>query len=340
MTFEPKHDTDRLGSLLADPTDEATPDGKLCSLADLVAWVMCRDAGMPSRPAAALMVRDLGAAAPPLYLTNRDTWATRLQATHKWWTKADGRAGGVVCQVVKASAYRATDLGGSAYEAGPWQMLGGSGGASRFQERRKVVKPPAAMPGVDGEAGAWQVLRDAWCSDDRATRDKAMGKHRTTLERLAIPMRVAVKLFGYGQPAEAAPAGDAAAVGKVGKGLPPDALAPATDACGSTDALIVQPMGGAWPHLEGADWSAAEREAMFTMRHKHRMTGERIAKIACVSRVRVDELIGKVSSPKTHQWPDVCEWRPSATLLLACGFPVPQSLQAVPPSMQGHSASP
>ena len=208
MTFEPKHDADQLGPLVADRADEATPGGTLCSLADLVAWVMYRDAGMPRRPAAALVVRELGTAAPPLYLTNRDTWATRLPALHEWWQKDDGSPGGVVRQLVKASAYRATDLGGSAYEAGPWQMLDGSGGASRYQERRKVVKPRAAMPGVYGEAGAWQVLRDAWCSDDKAACDKAMKKHGAPLERLAIPMHAAVELFGYGRPALAAPSAE------------------------------------------------------------------------------------------------------------------------------------
>ena len=216
MTFEPKHDADQLGRLVADPADEATPGGTLCSLADLVAWVMYRDAGMPRRPAAALVVRELGTAAPPLYLTNRDTWATRLPALHEWWQKDDGSAGGVVRQLVKASAYRATDLGGSAYEPGSWQMLGGSGGASRYQERRKVVKPRAAMPGVYGEAGAWQVLRDAWCSDDKATCDKAMKRHGSTLDRLAIPMSVAIELFGYGRTDElAADPGQAAELQKL-----------------------------------------------------------------------------------------------------------------------------
>lgn len=216
MTFEPKHDADQLGPLVADPADEPTPGGTLCSLADLVAWVMYRDAGMPRRPAATRMVDKLGVTTPPLYLTNRDTWATRLPALHEWWPKDDGSSGGVVCQLVKASAYRATDLGGHAYEPGPWQMLDGSSGASRYQERLKVVKPRAAMPGVYGEAGAWQVLRDAWCSDDKATGDKAMKRHGSTLDRLAIPMSVAIESLGYGRTDElAADLGHAAELQKL-----------------------------------------------------------------------------------------------------------------------------
>lgn len=211
-TFEPKHNADKLGPLVAGPTDEATPGGALCSLADLVDWVMYRDA-TPRRPAASNVAGELGKAAPPpLYLTNRDTWAARLTAMHEWWPKVDGRTGGVVRQVVKVPVYRVMELGGSS-------------DASPNQEQRKVVKPRAAMPGAYGESGAWQVLRDAWCSDDKAARDKAMNKHGATLERLAIPMRVGVELFGYGQMAEVVPAGEAAAkpaVGNVAGTMPAD----------------------------------------------------------------------------------------------------------------------
>ena len=204
MTFESKHDAGRLGPLVAGPADEPTPHVTLCSLVDLVAWVVHRDAGMPRRPAAALVVRELGTEAPPLYMTNRDTWATRLPAMHEWWPKVDGRAADVLRKWVEVSGYRVMDLGSSS-------------GASRFEERRKVVKPRAAMPSAYGESGAWQVLRDAWCSDDKAARDKAMDKHGVTLERLAIPMSVAFKLFGYDLTAKVAPGFRTANLGSRGR---------------------------------------------------------------------------------------------------------------------------
>ena len=190
MTFESKHDVSRQGPLKADPADEAAPGGVLCSLADLVGWVQYRD-DMPRRPAAAVVVDELDRAAPPLYLTNCGTWATRLPAEYVWRKAVDERAGRVREQVATRAGNWATDWG---------QMLG-----SRFEVRRTVVEPRAASPGAYGEPGAWLVLHEAWCSDGTATRDEATKKHGTTQERLAIPMPVALELFGYGQPAGVAP---------------------------------------------------------------------------------------------------------------------------------------
>lgn len=307
MTFEPNHDAARLGKLKAAPADEAMPGGELCSLADLVAWVEYRD-DLPARPAAAAVVEKLASMAPPLYLTNCGDWAKRLPADFEWWPKVDGRSGGVRNQLVRRGSNWATNWGSDAQ-------------AVRYEERRTTVKARTASPGAYGDLGAWQVLREAWCSDDKATRDRANGKHGATLARLAIPMPAAVELFGYGPPVSAAP-GASSAVPLAEVAGP---SSPGTEKC------IVQPEGGAWKHVEGAAWTDAERVAMFKMRHQSGMSGSELEKVVGVSRQRIDEQIGAagVKKQKSPAWP-TC-WQPSAALLQECGFSLAplQPLQSV-----------
>ena len=261
MTFEPKHDVSRLGPLKADPADEAAPGGALCSLIDLVAWVMHRD-GLPRRPAAAAVVDELARATPPLYLTNCDTWATRSPVEYVWRQAVEERAGRVGEQVATRAGNWATDWG---------QIDCGS----RFELRRTVVKPRAASPGAYGDPGALQMLHEAWCHDDVATRDKAMKAHGAMLERLAIPLRVAVELLGYGSPAIAAPGASDAA-----RSADAETLAGI-----GTDSRIVQPKGSTWSHKKGDKWSAAEKEAMRAMRAAGMTDAEIAGEVGCTRQV-------------------------------------------------------
>lgn len=294
MELESTHDIGRHGVLVA-LDDERTP---LASLADLVRHQMrCNGLALVEAVDAVVCMLKAQGDALVLYCTDPKTRARPIALAEPFTSAA---MLGRLRQAWAVDSTTAADLNGAPF--------------ARLTMRRDVAD---WLFECGPDISFWDAAPSEPASVVPAHDADWMQAQEAALEFRAAPPAGVVPVAGSFADASAV-------VGCAAKTMPPDALAPATDA------LIVQPMGGAWPHLEGADWSAAEREAMFTMRHKHRMTGKRIAKITCVSRVRVDELIGKVSSPKTHQWPDACDWRPSATLLLACGFPVPQSLQAVP----------
>jgi hypothetical protein len=106
----------------------------------------------------------------------------------------------------------------------------------------------------------------------------------------------------------------------------PGVLAEGATHAGQT---VVQPEGGRWPHVDGQPWTEAERAALFIMRHRDRLTGERLAAIAGVKRQRIDELIG-LAKPHGGLAKAVSKdgWRPSPELLSACGGSL-QSLQTV-----------
>lgn len=82
------------------------------------------------------------------------------------------------------------------------------------------------------------------------------------------------------------------------------------------------PVQLAWPRVgSGSAVTDAERNELFRMRHKERMTGARIAVACGLSRQRIDQLIGMKSASRTGDWPK--GWSPSAELLKECGLPVP-----------------
>lgn len=298
--FESSHDAVVLGVLTARDGEVLI---KLASLADLVRHVMRRKGHpyLPHRTAASEVLFSVatGCPWPDLYLTDPadfaclitpDTMFRKGRAERKAATKPQFKTG---------------------WSARNWRL-------DESQYRQVVVPEQAAIAERRGAGGMLDELSEAWCINAKTVADLDKGRPA----RVALRYDVAAALFGLPGTAAAEPSAAAEQV-------QPTALAAAAGAQAADDALIVQPAGGVWPHVEGADWSDAEREAMFTMRHKNGMAGERIAKIARVSRPRVDELIGKVGSPKNNQWPDACDWRPSAALLLACGFAVLQPLQAV-----------
>lgn len=88
----------------------------------------------------------------------------------------------------------------------------------------------------------------------------------------------------------------------------------------------VDPAGGAWPRDPGKPWTDAEREAMFEMRHRHKVSGPKLAGIVGVSRQAIDEAIGPARITATTKWPDA--WRPSVELMQRCGLAL-QPLQAM-----------
>lgn len=94
-------------------------------------------------------------------------------------------------------------------------------------------------------------------------------------------------------------------------------------------AKIVQPAGGEWPHKSSSRWSAAEREAMFRMRHIYKLSDSAIASVAGMSsRSIIAQQIGSFEAYKNDLDSSYKqrEWRPLGPLLRACGLPV-QPLQ-------------
>ena len=307
--FESSHDVATLGPLTA----AGNPRRKLASLADLVRHMICCEGlpDLPSRAAAAKVLDTLAAAdpLPDMYRTDPGTFARPI--THETVLRA-GRVGRV------AGTTRQLKTGWSATSWGENKSQYRDVWENKSQYRDVKFPAQSAIAERRGVPGLLDELREAWCINGRSEAD--LNKDQPA--RVAMLYDVAAALFGLVDEAPAKPSSTAEQA---------QASAPATASkvLASGDASIVQPEGGAWRHIASADWSDAEREAMFIMRHKNGMTGEQIAKVVGVSRSRIDELIGRASSPKTRQWPSVCDWRPSPALLLACGCPAPQPLQAV-----------
>lgn len=84
---------------------------------------------------------------------------------------------------------------------------------------------------------------------------------------------------------------------------------------------VVQPAGGAWPHLKGVRWTEAERAALFLMRHRDKRTGAELASIAGVSRQAIDEVIGpeRPHGGLANLVAQSGDWRPPVELLAECG---------------------
>lgn len=91
---------------------------------------------------------------------------------------------------------------------------------------------------------------------------------------------------------------------------------------GVCEAAAVQPIGGAWPHAKGAQWSDAERDALFEMRHRCGMTDKEIAAaIELDSAQRISQVIGAKDAHRIKDgsaYPEGLRWRPSRDLLARC----------------------
>jgi hypothetical protein len=181
MTFEPRHDADLLGPLLADPADASAPGGKLASLADVLAFVMQRDS-LPRKPA---MEGVLGKLQPtlPLYLTQRDEYAVRVGDDREWIAAVEAARAKTLRNINRAPAYSATRWGGN---------------QSQFDETITTVPACAADPGLYGPEGALQLLTASWLGTTDTKLSAALIKQRAVLAGLSIPMIVAAELFGYG----------------------------------------------------------------------------------------------------------------------------------------------
>lgn len=147
-------------------------------------------------------------------------------------------------------------------------------------------------PACRGVAGLVELLRRQWCERIEGPEDLDAGE----LAAVAVPAAALAALPW---------------------------MTSRTDNAGSLagvcDDGVIEPEGGAWPHKQGESWNEAERVAMFRMRHRSKLTGERIAEIVGVSRQTIDEIIGPARAPSTGNW-GKCDWRPSAVLLEACGL--------------------
>ncbi|URI11423.1 hypothetical protein MW290_20995 [Aquincola tertiaricarbonis] len=90
-----------------------------------------------------------------------------------------------------------------------------------------------------------------------------------------------------------------------------------------------QPLGGAWPHQQGAAWTHAERDAMFKMRHLEGLSDQQIADTAGCTRQLVAQQIGAKHDWKRKDWEGGARgWAPTPALLAECKLE-PQPLQAV-----------
>jgi hypothetical protein len=179
-------------------------------------------------------------------------------------------------------------------------------GFARFGRSGQAQAVDASRTGM---AGALEALRDFW-ADDRAVGDGT----RAQLDRLAMPLRSAAELFGY----VVAPP-----VPVVRQVVPAHPAQPDK----------IQPAGGAWPHVPGAEWTDAERDALFRMRHQLRMTDQQIAD--AIGEKNRQNIRHQIGSPRAWKNPDDplvwrtrLAWRPSVALLAACNLPL-TPLQAV-----------
>lgn len=82
-------------------------------------------------------------------------------------------------------------------------------------------------------------------------------------------------------------------------------------------AVVVQPVGGRWPHIKGR-WTDAERAAAFEMRHRWRVRDRDLERITGAARQAINMAIGDKIAPYRDIWPDRLEWRPSEALMHAC----------------------
>jgi hypothetical protein len=181
-------------------------------------------------------------------------------------------------------------------------------------ESTRVAAHPG-MPDVAGKTAALAKMRDIAAGDSSAA---FLNNPRSWVAWLAFSAADVAAIVCEFSPA--APTIIAA----------PGAGEVTTDAA---DASIVQPEGGAWPHVEGIAWTDAERVAAFTMRHKYLKTGDQLATVVGVTRQRIDQEIGKVKRDKGGLWLKGLSWQPSPELLAVCGIkiaPNPLQLASVP----------
>lgn len=109
---------------------------------------------------------------------------------------------------------------------------------------------------------------------------------------------------------------------------------------------VIQPEGGAWPHADGASWTAAERDALFEMRHRLKWPGPALLQIMtppgrkAYTRKLLHDLIGPQGLQ--HDSFDGTPWEPSDELLKRCGLqrpasPMPRLAATTTPARPGVS---
>jgi hypothetical protein len=226
-----------------------------------------------------------------LYVLSQATDAVLVDSTARWsltWRNGDGPI---------VSFWETQTSGKAAY---------GMSGAVEWMREHWVREP-------EGYGSSGAVVGAGWDDDQGAP--------------LAILESDAVALFpelcdasaaaSDSAPVQRTSASDAASLRLV-ESLPPE---PEQD-------NIIQPDGGKWPHTRGAAWTDAEREALFLMRHLHKLAGKELAEIAGVSRQALDEQIGPARPPSKglSSITAKCGWTPSAELIARCGRPL-QPLQ-------------
>jgi hypothetical protein len=191
---------------------------------------------------------------------------------------------------------------------------------------RKQSNGPAAntaVPALSGRYGLIKGLAEHWGRCLQARADLYVPVCRG---QVAILKSDAAALFGYGI------GGDSqAAIAPHAQPLQAPPTQPTASPKVATKAAqdMVQPEGGAWPHTAG-EWTDAERDALFLMRHKLKFKTAELVKIAGVTRQAIDSQIGgaRVMQSKAPTWPAGLVWRPASALLKDCGFAL-QPLQAV-----------
>lgn len=95
------------------------------------------------------------------------------------------------------------------------------------------------------------------------------------------------------------------------------------------EVAVFHPVGAVWPHQHGADWTDAERDAMFKMRHLEGLSDQQIAGVAGCTRQIVAQQIGAKHDWKRKDWEGGARgWAPTLALLAECKLE-PQPLQAV-----------
>lgn len=304
MGFLPRHDGELMGALLADAGPGQQGGGApLVGLFDLAeSWAELKH--VPPGPAVFAVCERLEARGADLYLTKPGLWAESLTDEYVWEPRQEARAARVAEKVTRSSGWSATD----------WGQSGG------YSLSRKLIPEKVARVGLHGVAGALELVRRVWGghADSKAAKAAAQ-RHGEKLQRLAMLVSEARALFPE-------------LPGLTDSRL---TVAPAT-ASRLVDAApqVVQPEGGQWPHVEGTPWTEDERIAMFLMRHRDNMTGEKLAGIVGQTRQRIDEVIGPA---KPHGGLSKAKgkdgWTPSAELLAACGQAL-QPLQSVALAMK------
>jgi hypothetical protein len=177
-------------------------------------------------------------------------------------------------------------------------------------QKFRVIDEQKAVIGLFGRSGALVLLRRAWVEKARGVADLELPPYVC----LAVLEFDAVRMVGYGC--------NPVRVAVMRSDSEPNSEQTLVE-------LIVRPAGGTWPRDPKKPWSEAEREAAFTMRHKHRMPDKKLASVVGATRQAINEQIGPArlgsnGAPRLGK----TKWFPSDELRAECGLPVNRPLQS------------